>query len=141
MSHNYIEGISSHCFNHRFVALPQDSAAAFIIQFKQDFHRDWLGKSPDVIDTPSNADIMSDMKTFTVRDLDRIPGVVLEASRIDGRARVRERGGQSYLITPEASPQKRIAQLPDFSGRRAGVFKHTLSEGFARKLDEAVSGE
>jgi len=42
---------------------------------------------------------MSDMKTFTVRDLDRSPSVVLDASRADGRVRIRERGGQTYIIT------------------------------------------
>lgn len=84
---------------------------------------------------------MSDMKTFTVRDLDRSPGEVLKASRTDGRVRIRARGGETYLITPEASSQKSIAALPDFPARRARIVKGTLSDSFARKFDEAISGE
>jgi len=84
---------------------------------------------------------MSDMKTFTVRDLDRSPGEVLEASRIDGKARIRERGGQTYLITPEAPAKGRIAALPDFAARRAALFRGTLSNDFARRFDQALAGE
>ena len=88
-----------------------------------------------------NADIMSDMKTFTVRDLDRTPALVLEACRTDGCVRVRERGGQTYLITPESVPTKTIVRLPDFAARRAQLFPGTLSKAFARKLDKLIAGE
>jgi hypothetical protein len=84
---------------------------------------------------------MSDMKTFTVRDLDRSPSVVLAASRIDGRARVRERGGLTYIIMPEARPIKLIKAVPDFAGRRGRLFKGTLSASAVRQLDQAVAGE
>jgi hypothetical protein len=36
----------------------------------------------------SNADIMPDMKTFTVRDLDREPSVVLDAADRHGAVRI-----------------------------------------------------
>ena len=84
---------------------------------------------------------MSDMKTFTVRDLDRSPSVVLEASRTDGSARIRERGGRSYIIAPESSPEKRIAALPAFSSRRGKLFRRPLTPGSARQLDHALAGE
>ena len=84
---------------------------------------------------------MSDMKTFTVRDLDRSPGEVLEASRVDGRVRVRERGGQTYIITPEAASPKGMAALPDFPARRAALSRGVLSPGFVRKFDRALAGE
>lgn len=43
---------------------------------------------------------MSDMTSFTIRDLDRIPRKVLDASIRDGRAVVRARSGEAFLITP-----------------------------------------
>jgi len=84
---------------------------------------------------------MSDMKTFTVRDLDRSPATVLAASRTDGRVRIRERGGKTYIITPEAEPEKAMTALPDFSERRSRLFKGTLSASVARQLDQAIGGE
>jgi len=93
------------------------------------------------IDTGPHADIMSDMRTFTVRDLDHSPGEVLAASRADGKSRVRERSGQSYIIVPEAPPKSRISALPDFSARRAALFPKRLPQDFARKLDNALAGE
>ena len=93
------------------------------------------------LDTPSYADIMSDMKTFTVRELDRSPGVVLEASRIDGKARIRARGGQAYIIMPESAPPRRITSLPNFAARRAALLAKPLSPEFTRKFDRALAGE
>ena len=84
---------------------------------------------------------MSDMKTFTVRDLDRSPSIVLAASRMDGRARIRERGGHTYIITPEAVPQKQITALPDFSARRGRLFKGMFSTSTARQFDQAIASE
>ena len=84
---------------------------------------------------------MSDMKTFTVRDLDRSPSIVLAASRMDGHARIRERGGHTYIITPEPTPQKQITALPDFSARRSRLFKGTLSTSTARQFDQAIASE
>lgn len=83
---------------------------------------------------------MSDMRTFTVRELDRSPGEVLEASRVDGKARIRTRGGQTYIIMPEAAPPRRITALPNFAARRALLSK-SLSTAFARKFDRALAGE
>lgn len=84
---------------------------------------------------------MSDMKTFTVRDLDRSPSTVLEASRKDGRARIRERGGQTYLVIPEATPTKTMAGLPDFKKRRQRQFKGVLPASTVQQLDKAIAGE
>ena len=98
-----------------------------------------LGGRP--LDTLSYADIMYDMKTFTVRELDRSPGVVLEASRIDGKARIRARGGQAYIIMPESAPPRRITSLPNFAARRAALLAKPLSPEFTRKFDRALAGE
>lgn len=93
------------------------------------------------LDTPVNADIVSDMKTFTVRELDRSPGEVLEASRLDGKARIRARGGQTYIIMPEPAPPRHITSLPNFAARRAALLAKPLSPEFARKFDRALAGE
>lgn len=93
------------------------------------------------LDTRNDADIMSDMKTFTVRELDRSPGEVLEASRIDGKARIRARAGQTYIIMPEVTPPQRITALPNFAARRAALLSKPLSPEFARKFDRALASE
>jgi hypothetical protein len=85
--------------------------------------------------------MMSDMKTFTVRDLDRSPSTVLEASRTDGRARIRERGGRAYIITPEVGEDKPITGLPDFQKRRRLLFSGVLPVSTAQQLDKALAGE
>jgi len=54
--------------------------------------------------------MMSDMKTFTVRELDRQPAVVLDACDHDGEARIRRRDGRTYLLMPESEP-KRVVHL------------------------------
>ena len=85
--------------------------------------------------------MMSDMKTFTVRDLDRSPSTVLEASKADGRARIRARGGQTYLVIPEAPPEKPMNGLPDFKKRRQRLFTGVVSAAMTEQLDKAIGGE
>lgn len=85
--------------------------------------------------------MISDMKTFTVRDLDRSPATVLEASRVDGKVRVRERGGQTYIITPERAPDRRITHVPDLAGRRDALLGRPLPQAVVDKLDRAIAGE
>ncbi len=46
---------------------------------------------------------MSDMKTFTVRQLDRQPATVLDACDREGSVRIRRRDGRTYLVQPEAN--------------------------------------
>lgn len=93
------------------------------------------------LDGSAYADIMSDMKTFTVRELDRSPALVLETSRTDGRARIRERGGRSYIITPEIAEAKPLSGLPDFPKRRRRVVNGVLPASMVQKLDKALAGE
>ncbi len=96
------------------------------------------GRTLDLI---SNADMMSDMKTYTVRELDRQPGLVLEACDTDGVARIRCRDGRTYVIKPEAQPRSAITLLPDFSARRGKLFRKAGSRPFTQKFDQAISGE
>jgi hypothetical protein len=57
------------------------------------------------------SDILSDMKTFTVRDLDRQPAVVLDACDKEGAVRIRRRNGRSYTVRPdEPKPTKASAE-------------------------------
>ena len=93
------------------------------------------------LDPASNADMMSDMKTFTVRDLDRRPGHVLEACDAFGAARIRCRDGRVYVIKAEEPIRAVITSLPKFSARRRRLFEKPLSRSFLRKLDQAIAGE
>jgi hypothetical protein len=85
--------------------------------------------------------MMSDMKTFTVRDLDRHPSAVLEACDAHGEARIRRRDGRTYLIKPDAPARASIVSLPDFAARRKRLFGHPLPKAFVRKFDQALAGE
>jgi hypothetical protein len=99
------------------------------------FSRLHQARFPPHLGKTLNAGIMSDMKKFTVRELNRSPRVVLAASRMDGHARISERGGQTSIISPEAMPLKQISALPDFSKRRSRLFKGVLSAATARQFD------
>lgn len=44
------------------------------------------------------SDILSDMKTFTVRDFDRKPATVLDACDRDGAVRIQRRGDRRYTV-------------------------------------------
>jgi hypothetical protein len=85
--------------------------------------------------------MMSDMKTFTVRDLDRRPSAVLEACDAHGEARIRRRDGRTYLLKPDAPARASITSLPDFAARRQRLFRQPLPKVFARKFDQALAGE
>jgi hypothetical protein len=85
--------------------------------------------------------MMSDMKVFTVRDLDRNPSLVLQACDSDGEARIRRRDGRTYLVHPEGHGRAIVSGLPDFSARRAKLFPKPIPKDFARKFDEALASE
>ena len=93
------------------------------------------------LDRFANADIVSDMKTFTVRDLDRTPSVVLDACDRDGEARIRRRNGRTYRLLVATEPARVITALPDFAARRKKLFPKPLTAAFARALDQAIRGE
>ncbi len=83
---------------------------------------------------------MSDMKTFTVRELDRQPAVVLDACDREGLVRIRRRDGRVYRLEPEDRP-KAIAAFPDFAQRRRRVFSKALTRQQAAALDKLLAGE
>jgi hypothetical protein len=87
-----------------------------------------------------NADTMSDMKTFTVRELDRQPALVLDACDRDGRVLIRRRDGRTYRVEPEHHSRS-ITQTPDFAQRRGRLFPKPLTRRQAAALDKLIAGE
>jgi hypothetical protein len=85
--------------------------------------------------------MMSDMKTFTVRDLDRRPNQVLEACDSYGEARIRCRDGRTYVIKTEGKEVSSMSALPDFAARRSALFGKSASRSFAKKFDQAIASE
>ena len=91
--------------------------------------------------------MMSDMETFTVRDLDRSPKKVLQASHERGGAVIRSRSGQSYLITPLES--KQVPGGDKVLRRWLSGHRHWLHGQYAKPIpsaqvhvvDRLVSGE
>jgi hypothetical protein len=84
---------------------------------------------------------MSDMKTFTVRDLDREPSVVLDAVDRDGVVRIRRRDGRTYSVRREGTRSGKITSLPDFDDRRKSIFSKAIPAAQARRVDKLIAGE
>jgi hypothetical protein len=83
---------------------------------------------------------MSDMKTFTVRELDRQPAAVLDAADKDGSVRIRRRDGRTYSVQPIVA-QRKITGLPDFAGRRRAIFSKVIPAAQVRLADKLIAGE
>jgi len=84
-------------------------------------------------------DIMSDMKTFTVRDLDRQPTKVLKACDVEGAVRIKSRNGRTYTIRADNGGQ-RIRSLPDFAARKKAIFPKPLTRKQVALVDRLVAG-
>jgi hypothetical protein len=84
---------------------------------------------------------MSDMRTFTVRELDRAPATVLAACDRDGEARISHRDGRAYRIVPEAAPARFITRVPDFRARLRKLFPKPLTTSQTRMVDQMIRGE
>jgi hypothetical protein len=83
---------------------------------------------------------MSDMKTFTVRELDREPASVLDAADKDGEVEIRRRDGRLYALRPKSSGD-RIISLPDFRARIKMIFPKPIPKSQAKMFDKLVAGE
>ena len=92
------------------------------------------------LDFPVNADIMSDMKTFTVREVDGGPAAVLDAADRDGEVRIKRRDGRTYALRPESSG-RRITALPDFRARLTRIFPKPIPATQAAIVDRLIAGE
>ena len=86
---------------------------------------------------------MSDMKTFTARDLNRSPAKVLAAADRDGVARVRSRNGRVYSVKPEAPASGKVDWAAFVARRRAALEKHfpngpIMSHAEAEKFNQLL---
>lgn len=84
---------------------------------------------------------MSDMKTFTVRELDRQPAKILNTADLEGVVRIKRRNGKSYSLKPETLSSRRVAALPDFRARIKKIFPKAISKSQARMFDKLLAGE
>jgi hypothetical protein len=90
------------------------------------------------------SDILSDMKTFTVRELDREPAVVLAACEREGAVRIRRRDGRSYTVRPDAAATRKVAWrrlMAEHRGRIARIFPEPLPKAQVRLVDQLIGGE
>jgi hypothetical protein len=84
--------------------------------------------------------MMSDMRTFTVRDLDREPSAVLDAADRHGAVRIKRRDGRTYSVRPEREDAK-ITSLPNFAGRRKVIFSKPIPAAQVQRVDKLIAGE
>jgi hypothetical protein len=105
-----------------------------------------LSRAAIKIDLPPSAisDILSDMKTFTVRDLDRKPALVLDACDREGAVRIQRRDGRKYTVRPEEGAAQKVAWrklVAEHRTRLARIFPEPLTKEQVRKVDELLGGE
>lgn len=84
---------------------------------------------------------MSDMKVFTVRDLDREPSTVLDAADRGGVVRVKRRDGRTYSVCPETHAPTAITSIPNLAERRKAIFKKSIHSADVRRVDKLIAGE
>jgi hypothetical protein len=92
------------------------------------------------------SDILSDMKTFTVRELDRKPGAVLDTCDREGAVRIRRRDGRSYRVVPEAKPDRMDLDdarkwLEKHEAWMKRTFPHPISAEQVALVDRLIAGE
>ena len=93
---------------------------------------------------PATSDIMSDMRVFTVRELDRQPAVVLDTCDREGAVRVKRRDGRSYIVRPDAAAARKVPWrrlVAEHRARIARIFPEPLPEAQVRLVDLLVAGE
>jgi hypothetical protein len=86
--------------------------------------------------------------TFTVRDMNRQPQVVLTAAKTLGRVTIRSRDGGSFVITPEHSESERVESAKAFSARLKALRATLRASGFvppsvsdSAKIARMIAGE
>ena len=84
---------------------------------------------------------MSDVKIFTVRELDREPAAVLDAADKEGAVRIKRRDGRTYSLQPVVSESAKIKSLPDFAARRKAIFSKPIPASQFRLVDKLLAGE
>jgi hypothetical protein len=87
-----------------------------------------------------NADNMSALKVFTVRELDREPSAVLDECDRRGGVKIRRRDGRTYTVRPDIEPG-RITKTPDIAGRVKKLFPKPIDPAHTRLVDKLLAGE
>jgi hypothetical protein len=80
------------------------------------------------------------VKTFTVRDLDRSPSVVLDECDREGAAKIRRRDGRTYTLQPDAA-LPRMTKIPDIRARLAKTSPKSIPAAQTRLADKLIAGE
>jgi len=84
---------------------------------------------------------MSDMKTFTVRQLDRETARVMEACDAYGAVRIKRRDGRTYTLEAEHK-KKFVFNPPDIMARLAQQFPGMkIGRKQADFVDKLIAGE
>ena len=84
------------------------------------------------------------MKTFTVRDLDRRPALVLEACDQEGEVRIRRRNGRQYSLRVADEPPRNVPWRKLVAAHRARlrkIFPEPLTRKQTRLVDQMLAGE
>jgi len=90
---------------------------------------------------------MSDMKTFTVRDLDRRPASVLNTCDKEGAVRIRRRNGHSYTVRLEQPSSARVSAkdrarwLEEHLAWRKRMFSERIASDQTALVDRLLAGE
>lgn len=87
--------------------------------------------------------------TFTVRDLNRQPQVVLTAARKLGRITIRSRDGGNFVLEPEHQPAVRLRSADAFLAGLAAIHKKFQASGDfvppsksdSEKITRMIAGE
>jgi hypothetical protein len=90
------------------------------------------------------SDILSDMKTYTVRDLDREPAKVLDACDQEGVVRIQRRDGRRYTVRPESGAAQKVPWQTAIAKHRARIkriFPEPIPEEQVRAVDRLIAGE
>jgi hypothetical protein len=81
------------------------------------------------------------MKTFTVRDLDRKPGEVLDACDAEGAIRIQRRDGRRYTVRPEGGELQKAPWRKWYAEHRARmkrIFPQPIPEAQLQELQELI---
>ncbi len=87
---------------------------------------------------------MSDMKTFTARELDRETTRVLNTCDAEGAVRIRRRNGRAYTMQPELPGRNGIAWTEWWEQRQKWIKRVSpkpLTKKQAREVDKMIRGE
>ncbi len=93
-----------------------------------------------------NADIMSDMTTFTARELDRETSRVLDRCDQEGAVQVRRKNGRSYTISanrPVSGDMTLYEWMKERRRKTKELFQGQppMTKKEAREFDRMIAGE